>query len=574
MNAEFIATISWKKVGSLLRGTFTDIDIDFFSFFGVINMQEEDPFDVFGDEEEDEDESDRGDEDPRVSTRGSLSPFTHVAQSLVASANAKLQSQEEASKNPNVSGKNTDSSTQASDPLDCLSHLERLELDWPSPAYLGPMVLVSLSRVGGGRGYVAARTLEPGTLVLVEEPAMEWPPEQLGRPLDASSLRQLLLEHPSLVQDMEVFHPTKEDVDHHPAYDEDNDPQQREQIGRMLDVLQSEDDPQLPNEQVEQLVTLARQRGIKSRNGSDLKALDILRLFLVLRYNGLETGVYRHVAMLNHDCHPNCAKLRPQDPQRYSEVRTTRRVRPGESLTISYLPRIMSHASRRKYLWEQHRFDIGAEIGKAFLKMELVGHGLPKSHIHRWEDDSVVHRIETSTAELETMLDDLVQEEIKSNSTTADTWETLKVLEQSSLELYRESILQLKNPEHILLNSVLLIHVEACDQLRKAPALARSVQVGILARQVESLHRLLPLQIANLGHDHFDLARSNLDLATGISELLSRSPQSLYDLQLLPSLQAFDQWSALAGQCRREHHRIKELYPHDAEEYIGTISAT
>jgi SET domain len=516
---------------------------------------DEDPFGVFGDED-DEDDSDR---DDTVEVGESFSS-SNLAKSLMAKANAKLQSQHE-SLNPDVPGRTHSSSRQESDPLD-LSTLERLELDWPRPAYLGPMVLVSLMGVGGGRGYVAAQNLEPGTLVLVEEPAMPWPQEQLGRPLGLISIRHLILEHPALVQSMEFFHPTKEDVDHH-AYEDDK----REQIGRMFEVLQSEDDPPLQEEQIQQLVTLARERDVTSRNGSALNALDILRLFLALRYNGLETGVYRHVAMLNHDCHPNCAKLLPQDNQLYSEVRTTRPVLAGESLTISYVPRIMSHASRRKYLWEQHRFDIGADIGKSFLKMELVGNGLPRSHIHRWEDDSIVHRVETSTAELEKMLDDL-QDDIKSNSTNADTWETLKALEQSSLELYRESVLQLKSNEHILLNSVLLIHVEACEQLRKAPMLPLSVQVGILARQVESLHRLIPLQTANLGKDHFDVARTHLDLATGISELLSRSPTSLYVLNL-PSLKAFEQWSALAGHCRREHQRIKELYPHDAEEYIG-----
>jgi hypothetical protein len=510
-------------------------------------MSDEDPFGVFSDDEDDSD-NDAFEVDESSS---------NVAKALVDKANTKLQSQQVS--NPVILGRSHGTQKDEGDQLD-LSHLERLELDWPRPGYLGPILLVSLAEVGGGRGYVAARDLEPGTLVLVEEPAMKWPEEQLGRALDLISIRYLM-ENPALVKDMEFFHPTKDDVDHH-AYDEDK----LEQIGRMLDYLQSEEN-QEQKEEVLQMVRLAKQKGVTSRNGSDLGEVDIYRLFLALRYNGLETGVYRHVAMLNHDCHPNCAKLLPQDDQIYSEVRTTRRVMAGESLTISYLPRIMSHASRRKYLWEQHRFDIGVNIRKPFLKMELVGNDLPKSHVQRWEDDSIPHRVENATAELEKMLEE-IQDDIDSSGANAETWETLKALEQSSLELYRESILQLKNPESILLNSVLLIHVEACEQLRKAPLLPLSIQVGILARQVQSLHQLIPLQIARLGNDHFDLARSNLDLANGISELLSRSPQSLYELNL-PSLGAFDQWSALASYSRREHHRIKELYPHDAEEYIG-----
>jgi len=47
----------------------------------------------------------------------------------------------------------------------------------------------------------------------------------------------------------------------------------------------------------------------------------------------------------------------------YSEARTTRYVRKGEALTLHYLenPREVSHATRRKILWDQHRFDIGVE---------------------------------------------------------------------------------------------------------------------------------------------------------------------------------------------------------------------
>jgi SET domain len=511
-------------------------------------MLDEDPFGVFS--SDDEEGSDNDDIEMNESS-------SKIAQSLMEKANSNLQSRP-CSSNAGIAGGN-DYRNIPDEYHPDLSYLERLELDWPQPAYLGPMILVSLADVGGGRGYVAARTLEPGTLVLVEEPAMKWPNEQLGRKLNLISVRHLL-EHPTLVRDMELFHPTKDNVDHHA-----NDDSNMEQIGRMLEHLQSDEDEQQKAEVVK-LVRLAKERGVTSKDGSELTGVDILRLFLALRYNGLESGVYRHVAMLNHDCHPNCAKLLPQDDQTYSEVRTTRRVLAGESLTISYVPGLMSHASRRKYLWEQHRFDIGAHIKKPFLKMELVGNDLPKSHVQRWEDESIPHRVENATAELEKILEE-IQDDINSGQANAETWETLKAMEQSSLELYKEATEQLNNPEHLLLAAVLLIHGEVCEQLRKAPILPLSVQAGILARQVQSLHRLIPLQIASLGKDHFDLARSHLDLENAISELLSRSPKALYELKL-PRLSAFDQWSALANLSRREHQRIKKLYPHDAEDSL------
>jgi hypothetical protein len=206
------------------------------------------------------------------------------------------------------------------------------------------MELVSALPFGGGRGYVASRRLEPGTLVLVEEPIMEWPPEQLGEKLDIISI-QRLLQHPNaskIVQDMEDFHPTKDQVDTH-SEDEANE----EQISKMMKMLQS----QCTETQLSELVELAKEKEIRSRNSSFLTITDIVRLLLALRYNGLETGVYIHVAMLNHSCHPNCTKLLPSGEQSYSEVRTTRVVHAGESLTISYVCHIMSHSSRRKYLW-------------------------------------------------------------------------------------------------------------------------------------------------------------------------------------------------------------------------------
>jgi hypothetical protein len=523
-------------------------------------MADDDPFSVFSDDDDESagDEAEDVPAQPLASANEASS--SRIAKSLMEQANARLQTNQTVHSASSATAK--EEGPGQAEAVD-LSHLQRLDLDWPPPTYLGPMILVSALAVGGGRGYVASRTLEPGTLMLVEEAAMKWPTEQLGQKLGLVSVKHLL-EQPSaisLVQDMEAFHPTKENVDHHAK-----DAEHLEQIHKMMQTLQSE----YEQDEILEIVELAKEKGITSRDGSLLASNDILRLFLALRYNGLESGVYRHVAMLNHDCHPNCAKLLPEGNQSYSEVRTTRRVPAGVSLAISYVPRIMSHASRRKHLWEQHRFDIGAQLKGSALKMELIGNDLPQSHIQRWEEENIAHRIENATAELEKILDDL-QDDIDSGGVAADTWETLKALEQTSLELFTESTQQLKNNNHILLIPILVVHTETCDQLHKAPELAASVHLGILSRQVLSFHCLIPLQIANLGPDHFDLARTNLDLANAISELLSRSPKKLYDLNL-SSLLSFEQWSLLEHSSRQEHKRIKTLYPHDAESFIKGVT--
>ena len=277
--------------------------------------------------------------------------------------------------------------------------------------------------------------------------------------------------------------------------------------------------------------------------------------------------MYRHVAMLNHDCFPNCTKLQPARGVSYSEVRTTRPVAAGESITISYLPRVLSHASRRKYLWDQHRFDIGATLKGDRLKMELIGNELPKSSISLWDTTttSIATRIENATEDLEKLLSESTAE-IDSGTAPPNIWEVIKALEVSSLELYTESAKQLNNERHTILIPCLALHSEACQLVQKAPGLLVQTQLGILSRVVATTRKLIGMQKSFLGPDHFDLARTNLDHANAIAELLSRSPR---DLPTLPSLNSFQQWSAAEKESRKEYLRIKKLYPYDAENVVG-----
>jgi len=52
-----------------------------------------------------------------------------------------------------------------------------------------------------------------------------------------------------------------------------------------------------------------------------------------------------------------------------------------------------------------------------------------------------------------------------------------------------------------------------------------------------------------------------------ISELLSESPKELFasDRSIPGSVQA---WSLVEREHEREHERIKNLYPHDTDEYL------
>eukprot|EP00980_Cylindrotheca_fusiformis_P030980 scaffold25694_cov127-Cylindrotheca_fusiformis.AAC.11 len=465
-----------------------------------------------------------------------------------------------------------------------LSYLEKEELPWPSPLYQGDVAVFRVDSFGGGRGYCALKTLPPGTTILVETPAMEWTEEQLGKKLDISAIR-CLLDHPNarkIVHWVEYFHPMKVVVDVGADVAADSE----QQIWKMMDEQMSE----YSDSEVTALVELAKDRGIVCENSTPISSTDVFRMLLCIRYNGLESGLYLHSAMLNHSCHPNCAKLLPEGKQSYSEVVTTREVRAGQSLTISYCPSIMSHASRRRYLYNHRksilanmdhncasllrlilpslsnvdRFDIGANLKGDSLRMELVNGNFPPSSVAHVDSDSITQRIETTLQELERTHFEYAAVVGANDLVTMDMWEIIKALELSVLELYGESKRQLVNDQHLLLISCLSLHLEVCDLVQRAPNLSTNVQLGILCRQVRSARTLAPLQVLFHGKDHFNLGRTHLDLANAIGELLSRSPKHLFALNL-PALETFEQWSIVENLSRKEHKRIKALYANRGE---------
>lgn len=530
--------------------------------------EEEDPFDVFGDDSDDDDSE--GDKNEGLGEDSAA-----IARSLMQAANKKI-SLPTADQSSEISSGTKPPSPQNEDHgLEDLSHLNEWKNSWPNPLYKGKILLVNLP-VGGGRGYVATEPIPPGTLILVESPMITWPDEQLGKKLGIVSVKHLI-EHPDanqLLHDLEDFHPTKERVDELESIQETSDEEEQVQISKMMELLRrehslsaedSEEEKKAKAQELLDLVKLADTLGLRSRNGKTLTSVDIIRLLLVLRYNGLESGVYRHVAMLNHDDHPNCAKFLPTDGKDFSEVRTTRLVQKGETLNISYISRTVSHASRRKILWEQHRFDIGVKHLKGErYKMELIGNSLPPSPLLGGSEQTVTDRIEATTEDLEKM-----QSELEASSSSPESLETAKALEQTLLELYKASVEQLQNASHILLVPILNLHIEICALVLKDGSLTNSNQLGVLSRQTLSGYDLLPLQRSLLGHDHFAIARTSLDLAESISQLLSRSPKALYDLKL-PSMNNFAAWSRFEHDMRKEHNRIKALYPHDVEKLIKT----
>jgi len=504
-------------------------------------MADDDPFAVFGEEESDG-------EAPAMPSWAS--------QKLVEQANQRM------TQNKEKTTQQDDGAAQQALKYDPAIAPETLTLDnlelWPDspPLYLGPIRLVSSLPFGGGRGFVATRNLAPGTLVLVEEPVMEWSDAQIGKALDLVSVRQLLNHEgaQSILQDMEDFHPTKEAVDEGTGDDA--------QIQEMMQSLLAQYDD---DERLGKFVELAQERNLKCRNGSQLTSRDIVRLLLALRYNGLESGVYRHVAMLNHDCHPNCVKFMPTSG--YSEVRTTQSVCMGESLTISYLPRIVSHATRRRLLWEQHRFDIGVENLGEWRFMEFIGNSLPPSSIHQVDETSVTYSIEAATSQLEDHCREAEAMVALDGSAANPVWNDVKALEVASLELYTETRNRLRNDNHLLLIPCLRLHLDTCDLVQRDPDLTKSQRILLLCRLVLSARSLLQLQERLFGTDHFDLASTHLEFAQAMEEFLATAPKQVVQLEIT-GLSTFEACSAAEHQSRKEHERIKSLYPHDAQDLI------
>lgn len=529
-----------------------------------------DPFSCFGDSDSDDEEED---------------PPLWLGQKMVEVANRKMaqnetsddQTQQQAPAVNVVNGqpnRDMDENTLADTGIVKISDYLVLWPDNP-PLFLGQIQLVSSLPVGGGRGFAATRALAPGTLIMLEEAMTTWSDAQLGKTLELVSVKYIL-DHPDgnkFSQDLEDFHPTKQDVDDSLVANHKTTTNSGKtiQIHEMMKMLQEQNNG---DSQVEDLIDLSLSRNITCRNGTTLTRTDIIRMLLALRYNGLETGIYRHVAMLNHDCYPNCTKYKPEPGKKYTEVRTTRPVAAGENLTISYLPRLLSHASRRRHLWDQHRFDIGGAetLVEGKKRMESVKGGkLPLSSIHHVNESDVTFRIESAIGELEELYQDTIgaiRLDPSSIEKEDPVWTHLYALELASVELYDEAKKQLGNDSHLLLLACLRLHLNAAELVQRDPSLTTGSQrIKLLCRLVSSARSLVALQVDLYGPDHFDVAQTNLELAQALEELLSRAPKQLLQLEL-EGMATFEACSTIEYASRKDSERIQALYPRDAEQFI------
>ena len=631
----------------------------------VFRMADDDPFAVFGDDEEGENGPETSYEKPDV---------LMVARSLANQVNESMAfgKNNKASKDTSFEAvAPTYTSNVASRILKIPIEKETIQLPWPMPLYMSPNVAVSsrLDCFGGGRGLVAASPVTSGTLLMVEEALVLWPAPNVIIDLD---LIAFLLQQPNasgILHPLEHFYPTKTLVDkmfHEEGVAKTGDksscspngdisdasnmspnrkvenPSTKDTVDQQLRgmILKYENQYGEESEQITSLIQFALVSNIHNSDTTAFGRLDILRLLVALRYNSLETGIFLFAAMLNHADVPNCVKFRgpnnhnPSGTQSsLSEIRAIRPIAQGEPLTISYLPKLLSHSSRRWQLWDHHRFDIGVSFERNpwLYAMELIGNRLPPSQIqpllmddrgsiNEEEGYPIQRRIEKTTSQLEEELQEIIKNgqplsNVTSDSSSksggspsylvrlpADEIERAKALEIAALQLAETAQDQLQNQQHILLLSCRELHLQSCDLLLQQDQLQQNILPSVSQRSrffgrliVTALH-LWQLQELIYGQDYFSLAETLLELTQAVDHLLSINssylsstlateiPEGILEWlerrhpRGIPSFSRaknnISVWTSLEHYARQEHKRIKSLYPIDVDRFIPECKET
>jgi hypothetical protein len=290
-------------------------------------------------------------------------------------------------------------------------------------------------------------------------------------------------------------------------------------------------------------------------------------------------------------------------------------VRAGEALTLHYVenPREVSHATRRRMLWDQHRFDIGdgrARYGRSqtvvdddddkerrvrsIYESELVRGRFPPSTLEGSDDPDDDRASKTGegggdrvpTSDIERSLDGLERILVELGGDfgggtssmddcagdSAANFERAAALELTIGEMISASTSALGNDRHILLSRCHRLHLDAVEMLlnRCSAELTRPQTVGLIARSIPSAASLLESRISRLGGDHPDVARTYHDLAMGIRALLSNSPRTLLSLGL-GGMTTLDDCSRMENRCRSERDRIDGMYPRDVEDVLASV---
>ncbi len=540
----------------------------------------DDPFDCFGDDSEESDSD--------IQDFSENDTFFKKKQLILEQANARI-----AAKNiiqsPDVTILNENTKSTSDKKQNEAELPAQVYIPFQPPLYLGPMRVVKSNEIGGNRGYIATQDLDPGTLLLVEEPMFEWTEEQIGSELGLVSIQAILNHENSykIIDEIQGLYPTKDQVEEIIRGEKNIkllSQDEKIQIKDMFEIMEMIHS----GKEMDSTLVLAQNLGIP------LDEIDIYRMLLAMRYNGFGSGIYLHFAMFNHDHDANCIKFAPEKngighgtaPTTYSEVRTTKFVKRGDSLTLDYLdPRDQSHATKRWHLWDQHRFDIGdlnSVRRDALREMELVNNQPPSSSCDNLDRDSHTYHVESALKELESQQNEIRLTWALAKNLKEEGEDMLKLFEhaksmgEASFEAIDAAKNKLSNDSHILLIRCCRLCLDASEiVLEMGERLSHhfgSSSFGtiggyrIMAKFVITCHQLLPLQVKYLGYDHPDVARTNSDLANMINSMISHCPSVLYKCH--EAYGSFGRCQKMEAKYRKEFRRIDGFYPKDAEQKI------
>ncbi|CAM9611814.1 unnamed protein product, partial [Heterosigma akashiwo] len=206
--------------------------------------------------------------------------------------------------------------------------------------YVGPVHYVEdLEEVGGGRGFMAASTISPGTILMRERPYIDWPTLPDGIQSDKQRVYHVI--RALLQEEARTREQKMENLSH--------------LTPRNLEEVPPGMIPTACKEYEEEIQSLLEEF---APTGITREAL----ILLLLRFqcNGFSSGVYLHLCIFNHACDANCIKfqLRTEEDQRfYSEIRAIAPISQGEELKICYLdPKERPHHERALVLRAQFGF--------------------------------------------------------------------------------------------------------------------------------------------------------------------------------------------------------------------------
>ena len=157
------------------------------------------------------------------------------------------------------------------------------------------IVVDTLSSIGGNRGIIAnphvQHDVPAGSLILAEAPMLNW--EEADVDLTTPSgivhaIHQLMqpANHSTLKVCQNDLYPQLD------VFTEISSGEQLQQIkSRFLD-----------DAHIESLL----------EDFPSLSEIKVLQLVAVLKHNGLSSGLYRNISMLNHSCDPNCIIFKPK----------------------------------------------------------------------------------------------------------------------------------------------------------------------------------------------------------------------------------------------------------------------